>query len=111
MSLIFSFHGVITFLTIPFRTLKTNSKTHHLRRMTHSEKMREETVETATDVAYVETLGKEGEDRPVAIVTALDATGSRPDAWGKGHIQLYILCAIVYLCSTMNGESTLQSST
>lgn len=27
-----------------------------------------------------------------------------PNPWGRGYLQLYCLCFVVYLCSTMNGE-------
>lgn len=26
-----------------------------------------------------------------------------PNPWGKGHKRLYMYCALIYLCSTMNG--------
>lgn len=28
---------------------------------------------------------------------------NRPNPWGRGHLQLYCMCFIVYLTSTMNG--------
>jgi hypothetical protein len=28
-----------------------------------------------------------------------------PSPWGRGHLALYGCCLIVYLCSTMNGQS------
>ncbi|KAJ4248467.1 hypothetical protein NW762_012804 [Fusarium torreyae] len=39
---------------------------------------------------------------PEAIPTTHDAEG-QPSPWGQGHIQLYMACALIYLCSTMNG--------
>lgn len=27
-----------------------------------------------------------------------------PNPWGRGYLQLYCMCFVVYLCSTMNGE-------
>jgi MFS family permease len=41
--------------------------------------------------------------KPTAIADTLGASGA-PNPLGKGHLRLYALCAIVYLCSTMNGE-------
>jgi hypothetical protein len=29
--------------------------------------------------------------------------GKPPNPWGKGAKKLYMMCALVYLCSTMNG--------
>lgn len=46
---------------------------------------------------------KENTQTPEAIATALGATGAAPSPWGRGHIQLYMACALIYLCSTMNG--------
>ncbi|KAL3602815.1 hypothetical protein FPOAC2_07127 [Fusarium poae] len=46
---------------------------------------------------------KENTQAPEAIVTALGAHGAAPSPWGRGHIQLYMACALIYLCSTMNG--------
>ncbi|OBT83709.1 hypothetical protein VE02_08277 [Pseudogymnoascus sp. 03VT05] len=28
---------------------------------------------------------------------------NKPATWGKGHLKLYTFCALIYLCSTMNG--------
>lgn len=39
---------------------------------------------------------------PGAIANTLDSVGA-PSPWGKGHIKLYMACALIYLCSTMNG--------
>ncbi|GAM37551.1 hypothetical protein TCE0_024r07563 [Talaromyces pinophilus] len=39
--------------------------------------------------------------KPTAIADTLGASGA-PNPLGKGHLRLYALCAIVYLCSTMN---------
>jgi MFS family permease len=41
--------------------------------------------------------------QPDAIVTTLEATGGRPNPFGRGHIKLYSFCLIIYFCSTMNG--------
>ena len=30
---------------------------------------------------------------------------NKPDPWGPGYIHLYFCCLLVFLCSTMNGES------
>jgi hypothetical protein len=45
---------------------------------------------------------KEAIQTPEAIATALDNVGA-PSPWGRGHLQLYMACALIYLCSTMNG--------
>ena len=43
---------------------------------------------------------------PIAgMETALDASGGAPNPWGRGHLQLYLCCLIIYLCSTMNGNA------
>ncbi|KAM0496875.1 hypothetical protein ACHAP8_007103 [Fusarium lateritium] len=46
---------------------------------------------------------KENTQTPEAIATALRAHGAAPSPWGRGHIQLYMACGLIYLCSTMNG--------
>ena len=71
------------------------------------------TEETKTEIA----TAYESEDRKasnvhdagtgVAIAATLREAHAIPNSWGRGHIQLYLVCAIVYLCSTMNGESLL----
>ena len=45
-------------------------------------------------------------DQPDAITAALEATGGRPDPFGRGHVKLYLFCMIIYFCSTMNGKLT-----
>jgi hypothetical protein len=30
---------------------------------------------------------------------------SKPDPRGKGYIRLYCICGLIYLCSTMTGQS------
>jgi hypothetical protein len=42
---------------------------------------------------------------PEAIETTLIEAGGAPNPWGKGHVKLYMLCGLIYLCSTMNGKS------
>jgi hypothetical protein len=32
---------------------------------------------------------------------------NKPNPWGKGYRRLYAICALVYLCSTMNGMQKL----
>ena len=29
----------------------------------------------------------------------------KPNPWGRGYLHLYFCCALVFLCSTMNGQS------
>jgi hypothetical protein len=36
-------------------------------------------------------------------VDNLAEVGKPPNPWGKGAKKLYMMCALVYLCSTMNG--------
>ncbi|KUL87884.1 hypothetical protein ZTR_03232 [Talaromyces verruculosus] len=43
--------------------------------------------------------------KPTAIADTLGTSGT-PNPLGKGHLRLYALCAIVYLCSTMNAIFT-----
>ncbi|KAF5603525.1 lactose permease [Fusarium pseudocircinatum] len=45
---------------------------------------------------------KDAVQTPDAIATALNNVGA-PSPWGKGHLKLYMACALIYLCSTMNG--------
>ena len=45
-----------------------------------------------------------GPDSGVAIAATLQDAKAVPNPWAWGHIQLYLICGIVYLCSTMNGE-------
>ncbi|KPM39227.1 Lactose permease [Neonectria ditissima] len=42
-------------------------------------------------------------EQPEAIQATFDALGGAPNPWGRGHLQLYGACLIIYLCSTMNG--------
>lgn len=49
-------------------------------------------------------ISKPSEDPGAAMETALDASGGAPNPWGRGHIQLYLCCLVIYLCSTMNGN-------
>jgi hypothetical protein len=37
-----------------------------------------------------------------ALAAALEE--ERPSLWGKGYIRLYMICGLLYLCSTMTGE-------
>ncbi|KAL4867161.1 general substrate transporter [Aspergillus spectabilis] len=41
--------------------------------------------------------------QPNTIAATFDALGGPPNPWGRGHLQLYGACLIIYLCSTMNG--------
>jgi hypothetical protein len=34
-----------------------------------------------------------------------DVAGTQPSPWGKGYKKLYMMCGLVYLCSTMNGTA------
>ncbi|ORY22178.1 general substrate transporter [Naematelia encephala] len=37
------------------------------------------------------------------VAAAIYDSGAAPNPWGRGHLQLYGMCIIIYLCSTMNG--------
>ncbi|KAL2831702.1 putative transporter [Aspergillus cavernicola] len=41
--------------------------------------------------------------QPHTLAATFDALGGPPDPWGRGHLQLYGACLIIYFCSTMNG--------
>lgn len=49
-------------------------------------------------------ISKSPDDPAAAMESALDASGGAPNPWGRGHIQLYLSCMLIYLCSTMNGN-------
>jgi MFS family permease len=51
---------------------------------------------------HVHNEKQEAVQTPDAIATALNSVGA-PSPWGKGHLKLYMACALIYLCSTMNG--------
>jgi hypothetical protein len=68
-------------------------------------------VETKESVDMVEGISEprntsaEREKRTPAeaAVDNLAEVGKPPNPWGKGAKKLYMMCALVYLCSTMNG--------
>lgn len=49
---------------------------------------------------------QEKEKSPSAAghVENLAEVGKPPNPWGKGARQLYMMCVLIYLCSTMNGN-------
>lgn len=57
----------------------------------------------------------ESSDSPVTIhtekVEALNVDLAKaleqdaPSPWSKGYLRLYLMCGLIYLCSTMNGSS------
>lgn len=53
-------------------------------------------------------VSKAPADPSAAMESALDASGGAPNPWGRGHIQLYLCCMLIYLCSTMNGKLKLR---
>lgn len=64
-------------------------------------------MEKARPQSHVEDDGPEKPvGQPEAIVNAFDAAGGPPNPWGRGHLKLYLACAVIYLCSTMNGKSS-----
>lgn len=48
---------------------------------------------------------KNHSQQPEALEATFDAIGGAPNPWGRGHLHLYGLCLLIYLCSTMNGKS------
>jgi hypothetical protein len=63
----------------------------------------EETAQSRQD-EDVNLSSEKGRHVPVAIENTLIEAGGAPNPWGRGHIKLYLLCSLVYLCSTMNGR-------
>lgn len=63
----------------------------------------EETAQSRQD-EDVNLSSEKGPHVPVAIENTLIEAGGAPNPWGRGHIKLYLLCGLVYLCSTMNGK-------
>lgn len=66
-----------------------------------------EEAKTTTAYEYEDRKASDvpGADAGFAIEATLQDAHAVPDPWAWGHVQLYLVCAIVYLCSTMNGES------
>lgn len=57
-----------------------------------------------TDADLLKAGVEEIKEDSVENVDLAAALGSnKPDTWGKGPRKLYIMCLLVYLCSTMNG--------
>jgi hypothetical protein len=40
------------------------------------------------------------------VAENIAAVGEPPNPWGKGVRRLYFYCALIYLCSTMNGRGS-----
>ena len=82
--------------SIHYLTLRKHNKTRN--RMAVDEKM--------SVVSHRSEKNKhehEGHDTLPAAVASLPKD-SQPDPWGSGHRKLYMVCTVVYLCSTMNGQ-------
>lgn len=48
---------------------------------------------------------EEGEVEGVNTAFAMIMEKHKPDPWGKGHVQLYMLATVCFLNSTMSGAS------
>jgi hypothetical protein len=57
-----------------------------------------------SDHGHHEVAAMADKDAGVAIATTLDNANAIPNAWGSGHVRLYMICFIVYFCSTMGGK-------
>ncbi|KAK0105008.1 hypothetical protein ONS95_004622 [Cadophora gregata] len=57
------------------------------------------------DVSMLETASGNKEKFPANAEPETLAAVERPNPWGKGHRSLYLMCALIYMCSTMNGNS------
>jgi hypothetical protein len=67
-------------------------------------------VETKESVDMVESTSEprniSAGEKGIPAETAVDnlaEVGKPPNPWGKGAKKLYMMCLLVYLCSTMNG--------
>lgn len=63
-------------------------------------------LETQARASHDESGVAEKNQQPDAIGATFDVLGGPPNPWGRGHLQLYGACLIIYLCSTMNGVPT-----
>jgi hypothetical protein len=66
----------------------------------------DEKPDKALDVMET-TPGRSGKVFTPAVAENLTAISQLPSPWGNGHRSLYLFCALIYLCSTMNGKSNL----
>lgn len=64
-----------------------------------------ESVDMVEGTSGPRSTSAEGEKGILAegAVDNLAEVGKPPNPWGKGAKKLYMMCALVYLCSTMNG--------
>ncbi|KAF4446656.1 hypothetical protein F53441_9697 [Fusarium austroafricanum] len=46
---------------------------------------------------------KNEKSQSAEVIDILSNNEDAPSLWGRGHLQLYLACAIIYICSTMNG--------
>lgn len=73
---------------------KDPSGQHHETESTH--------IADRTDsIGYAKKEKKDIKARNAEFAAAV--TENRPNPWGRGYLQLYVYCLILYLCSTMNG--------
>lgn len=57
-----------------------------------------------SNVDMVEDIDNEKADISSRVAENIAAVGHPPNPWGKGLRRLYFYCALIYLCSTMNGK-------
>lgn len=55
-------------------------------------------------------ISEEGEVEGVNTTFAMIMEKHKPNPWGKGHIQLYMLATVCFLNSTMSGSSLSSAS-
>ena len=60
---------------------------------------------------HLEAGSETGAAKPAVAVVDMLPAESRPNPWGPGHRKLYLMCALVYLCSTMNGMNRILMDT
>lgn len=58
--------------------------------------MEKQSVEHDETVKVVEVSG----NPDLASILA----NAKPNPWGKGYLRMYLCCALIFLCSTMNGK-------
>ncbi|KAF7593618.1 hypothetical protein BBP40_011136 [Aspergillus hancockii] len=59
------------------------------------------------ELQHMESVGlPDGKAQEEHLTLAEVIERNRPDPWGSGYRKLYLMCALVFLCSTMNGYDT-----
>jgi hypothetical protein len=58
-----------------------------------------------SELQHVESVGlPDGKAQEERLTLAEVIERNRPNPWGFGYKRLYLMCALVLLCSTMNGK-------